>query len=34
MSPDGKLYDTARAIYDPRKMALFPDIQFSAGFEG
>jgi biopolymer transport protein TolR len=34
VSPDGKLYDTARAIYDPRKMALFPDIQFSTGFEG
>jgi len=34
VSPDGKLYDTARAIYDPRRMALFPDIQFSTGFEG
>ncbi|HEX3760319.1 MAG TPA: biopolymer transporter ExbD [Kofleriaceae bacterium] len=34
MSPDGKLYDTTRANYDPRKMALFPDIQFSTGFEG
>lgn len=34
VSPDGKLYDTTRAIYDPRKMALFPDIQFSTGFEG
>ena len=34
VSPDGKLYDTARAIYDPGKMALFPDIQFSTGFEG
>jgi len=34
VSPDGKLYDTARAIYDPRKMALFPDIQFSTVFEG
>lgn len=34
MSPDGKLYDTTRALYDPRKMALFPDIQFSTGFEG
>jgi biopolymer transport protein ExbD len=34
ISPDGKLYDTARASYDPRKMALFPDIQFSTGFEG
>jgi len=34
ISPDGKLYDTARAVYDPNKMALFPDIQFSTGFEG
>ncbi|HEX8109638.1 MAG TPA: biopolymer transporter ExbD [Kofleriaceae bacterium] len=34
ISPDGKLYDTARASYDPSKMALFPDIQFSTGFEG
>jgi hypothetical protein len=34
VSPDGKLYDTARASYDPRRMALFPDIQFSTGFEG
>jgi biopolymer transport protein TolR len=34
ISPDGKLYDTTRAIYDPKKMALFPDIQFSTGFEG
>ena len=34
ISPDGKLYDTTRAIYDPSKMALFPDIQFSTGFEG
>ena len=29
----GNLYDTSRAIYDPTKMALFHDIQFSAGFE-
>jgi biopolymer transport protein ExbD len=34
ISPDGKLYDTSRAAYDPKKMALFPDIQFSTGFEG
>jgi len=33
ISPDGKLYDTARAVYDPRKMALFHDILFSSGFE-
>jgi biopolymer transport protein ExbD len=28
-----KLYDSARAVYDPKKMALFHDIQFSQGFE-
>jgi biopolymer transport protein ExbD len=28
-----KLYDTLRAPYDPATMALFHDIQFSAGFE-
>jgi biopolymer transport protein ExbD len=33
ISPDGKLYDTLRAPYDPKKMALFHDIQFSSGFE-
>jgi biopolymer transport protein ExbD len=33
ISPDGKLYDTLRAPYDPKKMALFNDIQFSSGFE-
>lgn len=33
VSPDGKLYDTARASYDPKKMALFPEIAFSSGFE-
>jgi biopolymer transport protein ExbD len=33
ISPDGKLYDTTRAPYDPKKMALFHDIQFSSGFE-
>jgi biopolymer transport protein ExbD len=33
VSPDGKLYDTERAAYDPNKMALFHDILFSTGFE-
>ncbi len=33
IAPNGKLYDTARAAYDPKKMALFHDIQFSSGFE-
>ncbi|TMQ09995.1 MAG: hypothetical protein E6J90_32565 [Deltaproteobacteria bacterium] len=33
VSPDGKLYDTSRATYDPKKMALFHDILFSSGFE-
>lgn len=33
ISPDGKLYDTARASYDPQKMALFHEIAFSSGFE-
>ena len=33
ISPDGKLYDTARASYDPKKMALFSEIAFSSGFE-
>lgn len=28
-----RLYDTKRANYDPRTMALFHDIQFSTGFE-
>jgi biopolymer transport protein ExbD len=28
-----KLYDTNRANYDPKYMALFHDIQFSTGFE-
>jgi len=31
ISPDGKLYDTARASYDPKKMALFHEIAFSSG---
>lgn len=33
ISPNGKLYDTARAAYDPNTMALFPEIAFSSGFE-
>lgn len=33
ISPDGKLYDTTRATYDPMKMALFHEIAFSSGFE-
>lgn len=33
ISPDGKLYDTTRAAYDPKKMALFHEIGFSAGWE-
>ncbi|HET9620567.1 MAG TPA: biopolymer transporter ExbD [Kofleriaceae bacterium] len=33
IAPDGKLYDTTRAAYDPKKMALFHDILFSSGFE-
>lgn len=33
ISPDGKLFDTDRAAYDPKKMALFSDILFSTGFE-
>jgi biopolymer transport protein ExbD len=33
IAPDGKLYDTARAAYDPNQMALFHDILFSTGFE-
>jgi len=33
ISPDGKAYDTDRATYDPKKMALFNDILFSSGFE-
>ncbi|MGE3768370.1 MAG: hypothetical protein AB7L94_39335, partial [Kofleriaceae bacterium] len=33
ISPDGRLYDTTRASYDPKKMALFPEIAFSSGFE-
>jgi biopolymer transport protein ExbD len=33
MSPDKRLYDTSRATYDPKTMALFSDILFSSGFE-
>ena len=33
ISPDGKLYDTTRVAYDPKRMALFHDILFSSGFE-
>ncbi len=33
LSSDGKYFDTARASYDPKSMALFPSIQFSSGFE-
>jgi biopolymer transport protein ExbD len=33
IAPNGKLFDTARAAYDPKKMALFHDILFSSGFE-
>jgi biopolymer transport protein ExbD len=33
ISPDKRLYDTSRASYDPKTMALFSDILFSSGFE-
>ena len=33
ISPSGKLYDTTRVAFDPKKMALFHDILFSSGFE-
>lgn len=33
IAPNGKLFDTSRAVYDPSKMALFHDILFSSGFE-
>lgn len=33
IAPNGKLFDTARAAYDPNRMALFHDILFSSGFE-
>ena len=32
-SPDKRLFDTTRAAYDPKTMALFSDILFSSGFE-
>ncbi len=32
-SGDKRLYDTTRAAYDPKTMALFSDILFSSGFE-
>jgi len=33
IAPNGKLFDTSRAPYDPKTMALFHDILFSSGFE-
>jgi len=33
ISADKRLYDTDRAPYDPKTMALFSDILFSTGFE-
>jgi len=33
VSPDKTLFDTTRASYDPKSMALFSDILFSSGFE-
>ena len=33
IAPNGKLFDTSRAPYDPKRMALFHDILFSSGFE-
>jgi biopolymer transport protein ExbD len=33
ISPDKRLYDTTRASYDPKTMALFSEILFSSGFE-
>jgi len=33
ISGDKRLYDTMRAPYDPKTMALFSDILFSSGFE-
>lgn len=33
IAPNGKLFDTTRAAYDPKTMALFHDILFSSGFE-
>jgi biopolymer transport protein ExbD len=33
VDPIGRVFDTDRATYDPKKMALFGDILFSSGFE-
>ena len=33
ISADKRFYDTDRAPYDPKTMALFSDILFSSGFE-
>jgi biopolymer transport protein ExbD len=33
VSKDGKSFNTEKAAYDPKTMALFPSIQFSSGFE-
>ena len=33
ISPDKSLFDTTRASYDAKSMALFSDILFSSGFE-
>jgi biopolymer transport protein TolR len=33
IAPNGKLFDTSRATYDPNRMSLFHDILFSSGFE-
>ena len=33
VSKDGKFFNTEKAPYDPKTMALFPSIQFSSGFE-
>jgi biopolymer transport protein ExbD len=33
LSKDGRYFNTEKAAYDPKTMALFPQIQFSSGFE-
>ena len=33
ISADKRFYDTDRAPYDPKTMALFSDVLFSSGFE-
>jgi biopolymer transport protein ExbD len=33
LSKDGRYFNTEKAPYDPKTMALFPQIQFSSGFE-